>query len=78
MLISIDNMPSTSLIELKVQHADARANYFAHTDLGGLTPAQQKAWNFEHFALQLLLQSAHVRLAAEEEMQALMQAEAAA
>lgn len=67
-----------AVTQLRSMRDDARKSYFEHADPGGLTPPEKKAWDFEHFALQLILQAAQVRLEAEEEMTRLLAAERAA
>jgi hypothetical protein len=57
---------------------DTRAAYFAHTDPGGLTPAQKEAWQLENMGLLLLLHAAQKRLDAEFEILCLLNVERAA
>ncbi|HEY4355996.1 MAG TPA: hypothetical protein VGN16_09635 [Acidobacteriaceae bacterium] len=79
MLVTLpDNDRYYAVSQLRSMRDEARHKYFLHADPGGLTVAEKKAWDFEHFALQLILQAAQVRLAAEEEMVALLKAEKAA
>lgn len=78
MHIEIRCTPSNNISALQHQRDEARSNYFAHVDPGGLTPPQKQAWDYDHFALQLILQAAQLRLDAEAEMQALLQNECAA
>lgn len=72
MHIEIRCTPATEILALQHLRDEARTNYFAHIDPGGLTPAQKQAWAYEHFALQLILQAAQLRLDAEAEMQLLL------
>lgn len=67
-----------ALLSLEAARDAARTNYFQHSDPGGLLPAQKKAWNLEHFALQLLVQAAQIRLDAEVKMHELLMAEKSA
>lgn len=78
MLIAIPDPHTDRIPILKLMLAEKRECYFAHNDPGGLSDAQKKAWDFEHFALQLLLQAAQTRLAGEEELAQLLNTEDAA
>lgn len=78
MVIEIRSSPSRNLLALEHQRDDARENYFAHIDPGGLTPAEKRAWEYDQFALQLLLGAAQMRLDAEEKLQLLLKSEVAA
>lgn len=69
---------SFAITFLETERDERRERYFSHTNPGGLTPPHQKAWEFEHFALQLLLEAAQMRLDAETEMDRLLRAERAA
>lgn len=75
MLISLPNNETNDISELETARNEARRLYFAYRDLGGLKPAQKKAYELERFALQLWLEAAEIRLQAESEMQRLLTAE---
>lgn len=76
MVITVPDQPSKKLSALRQQAQEAFGKYFKHSDPGGMTPNEKLAWRHEHFALQLLMEAAHLRLHAEEEMLALLTAEA--
>lgn len=76
MLISLPDCSTKNLAALFAKREAAAQVYFAHAIPGNLTPAEKKAFHLENFALQLMLEAAQTRFAAELEMQELLEVEA--
>ena len=75
MLITIPDFAhdnNVSLLALESERDQARNYYFAHIQPDSMNNAQLKAWKYEHFALQLIMAAAQVRLDGESETRALI------
>lgn len=74
MLVAINShyTPTSDIETLTRLRDEARANYFNHSDPGGLTDAEELAWRWDHFALQLIMTAAQKRLDAEIALRAMI------
>lgn len=64
-------MPDPNLSDLLDACDAARRQFFAHRDPGGLTPAQQRSFQYTNMALLLLFKAAQIEVEAELQFHAL-------